>query len=262
MGPRIPRTFLPPISFHSPSFSNLHDFFQSLSMEFVWRFHHETWDEPWTSDDFPEDETVYQRDNRLESKAWWENENSEIVRFLHDELSFQWPWGFTIYRTVYTPESKKQWGTVLEAISKSIMEDLDEDEPSRIFQQGYRPLVFDDPAQFDDATLDEIRDHFREVQESDNGNDGVRFRWCLVINENALQSILGHPEPQKDGWVTVVDPNYQGGSNYNTQYYPGYFRLHLKYLWSLTCIGRALELDDLCRRMNGPDDIPWFDSDM
>ncbi|KUL85209.1 hypothetical protein ZTR_08924 [Talaromyces verruculosus] len=195
----------------------------------------------------------------------WENTNSEVVEFLHDELPFQWPWGFTIYRTVYTSESDQYWGTVLEAISKVVMKRLDEDEPSRIFQEGYRPLVFDDPAEFNEATLDKIRDHFREVQESDNGNAGVRFRWCLVIDDGALQSILRHPEPksgQKGGWVTVVDPNYQRGSSYNTRYYPGYFRLYLGYLWSLMGIGRALELDELCGRMDGPDDIPWFDTDM
>ncbi|EEA21200.1 hypothetical protein PMAA_049980 [Talaromyces marneffei ATCC 18224] len=126
--------------------------------------------------------------------------------------------------------------------------------------------LFDDPAKFNGATLDKIRDHFREVQDSEKGNDGVRFRWCLVIDEGALQFILRHPEPlrdQKGGWVAVVDPNYQGGTSYNTRYYPGYLlRLYLKYLWSLTRIGRALELDELCGRMNGPDDIPWFDSDM
>ncbi|GAM33331.1 hypothetical protein TCE0_004r00154 [Talaromyces pinophilus] len=237
-------------------------------METVWRFHHETWDEPWSSNDFPAGESkeeIKQRLRRLTSEAWWENTNSEVVEFLHDELPFQWPWGFTIYRTVYTSESDQYWDTVLEAISKIAMERLDEDEPSRIFQEGYRPLVFDDPAQFNEATLDKIRDHFREVQESDNGNDGVRFRWCLVIDDGALQSILRHPEPesgQEGGWVTVVDPSYQGGSSYNTRYYPGYFRLYLGYLWSLVGIGSALELDDLCGRMDGPDDIPWFDPDI
>lgn len=84
----------------------------------------------------------------------------------------------------------------------------------------------------------------------------------MVIDEGDLQSILYYPEPQKGGWVTVVDLNYQGSSNYNTQYYPGYFRLYLNYLWRLTRIGGALELDELCGRMNERDDIPWFDPDM
>lgn len=242
-------------------------------MEAIWRFHHETWDEPWSTNDFPAGESqedTEQRLRRLTSKAWWGNTKNEIVNFLHDEFPSQWPWGFTIYRTVYTSESDQYWDTVLEAISKNVMEglgeeSLDEDEPSRIFQEGYQPLIFDDPAQFNEATLDKIRDHFREVQESDNGNYGVRFRWCLVIDDGALQSFLRHSEPksgQEGGWVTVVDPDYQGGSSYNTRYYPGYFRLYLEHLWSLTRIGRALELDDLCGRMDGPDDIPWFDTGM
>ncbi|EED14883.1 hypothetical protein TSTA_043540 [Talaromyces stipitatus ATCC 10500] len=113
--------------------------------------------------------------------------------------------------------------------------------------------------------LDEIRRYFRAVRESDNGHQGVRSRWCVVIDEGALQSIIRHPEPQsgrKGDWVTVVDPNYRGGSSYNTRYYPGYFRLYLDDLWSLTRIGRALGLDDVCGRMKGPNDVPWFDSDM
>ncbi|EED17199.1 conserved hypothetical protein [Talaromyces stipitatus ATCC 10500] len=159
------------------------------------------------------------------SEPWWKNTNNEVVQFLHDELPFQWPWGYTIYRTVYTPESNQHWDALLEAISKSIYRSLDEDEPSRIFQEGYRPLAFDDSAQFNGATLDKIRNHFKEVRESDNGHQGVRFRWCLVIDEAALQSIIRHP-----GWVTVVDPNYQEDSSCNTEYYLGYFRLYLKYL--------------------------------
>lgn len=181
------------------------------------------------------------------------------MRFLHDELPNQWPWGYTIYRTVYTPESNQHWDAVLEAISKNVYADLDlhEDKPSQIFKEGYRPLVFDDPAQFDGATLDEIRNNFREVRESDNRNQGVRFRWCLVIDESALQSVIRRP-----GWVTVVDPKYRGGNSYSRQYYSGYFRIYLNDLWGLTRIGRALGLDDVCGRMKGPNDIPWFDSDM
>jgi hypothetical protein len=168
------------------------------------------------------------------------------VRFLYEELSLQWPWGYTIYRTIYTPESSQHWDAILEAISKNtyagLGPDLHDDEPSRIFKEVYRPLFFNDPAQFDSKTLDEIRKHFRVFRKSDtNGNQGVRFRWCLVIDEGALQSMIHHP-----GWVTVVDPNYRGGSSYNTQYYPGYFRLYLSDLWSLTRIGRALGLDDVC----------------
>uniref|UniRef100_A0A093VRD0 Uncharacterized protein n=1 Tax=Talaromyces marneffei PM1 TaxID=1077442 RepID=A0A093VRD0_TALMA len=129
--------------------------------------------------------------------------------------------------------------------------DLHDDEPSRIFKEGYRPLGFNDPAQFNGATLDEIRKHFRAFRESDtNGNQDVRFRWCLVIDEGALQSFIRHPR-----WVTVVDPNHRGGSSYNTQYYPGYLRLYLSDLWSLTRIGRALGLDDVCGTMKGTDDV-------
>ncbi|KUL84938.1 hypothetical protein ZTR_07852 [Talaromyces verruculosus] len=234
-------------------------------MENVWRFHHESWDEPWTSNDFPAGESekeIDQRLRRLSSEPRWESTKNEVVRFLHKELTSQWPWGYTIYRTVYTPESDQHWDGVLGAIIENTYDgvslDLHEDEPSRILKEGYRPVVLNDPAQFDGATLDDIRKHFRAFRESYNGgNQEVRFRWCLVIDEGALQSIIRQPS-----WVTVVDPNYQEGNIYNTQYYPGYFRLYLSDLWSLARIGRALGLDDVCGTMKTPNDVPWFDSDM
>ncbi|PCH02353.1 Hypothetical protein PENO1_035320 [Penicillium occitanis (nom. inval.)] len=234
-------------------------------MDAIWHFHHETWDEPWSSDDFPAGESEKETDQRLRylsSKPWWKNTKNEVVQFLHKELTSQWPWGYTIYRTIYTPESDQHWDAFLDAISKNtyagLGSDLHDNEPSRIFKEGYRPLVFDEPAQFNGATLDEIRKHFRAFRDGDtNGNQEVRFRWCLVIDEGALQSFIRH-----SSWVTVVDPNYRGGSSYNTQYYPGYLRLYLSDLWSLTRIGRALGLDDVCGTMKGPDDVAWFDSDM
>lgn len=239
-------------------------------MEVIWRFHHENWDEPWSSVDFPVGESEKETDEsirRLKSEPWWEPTLNTLVRFLQDELPYQWPWGYTIYRTVYSPESNQHWNTTVEAIRKyayaSLGGELNNDKPSRIFQEGYRPLIFDDQAQFDGATLDDIRRHFQVIMDSDNGQKGVRFRFCLVIDEGALQSIIQHPEPQKPrqrgAWVTVVDPHYCGGSSYNTRYYPGYFRLLLDDLWEMTRIGDALELDELCGRMKGPDDIPWFD---
>ncbi|KAF3385728.1 hypothetical protein DPV78_012513 [Talaromyces pinophilus] len=63
-------------------------------MEIVWRFHHDTWDKPWPSDDFPARESkeeINQRLRRLTSKRWWENTKSDVVKFLHNELPFQWP---------------------------------------------------------------------------------------------------------------------------------------------------------------------------
>ncbi|KAG2419893.1 hypothetical protein HFD88_004690 [Aspergillus terreus] len=242
-------------------------------MEVTWRFHHENWDEPWASDDFPVGESkqeIRQRIRRLKSEPWWDDTTNTVVRFLHDELPYQWPWGYTIYRTVYTPESSQHWKATTEAIPKHVYASakgqLNNEKPSRIFQEGYRPLIFDDQAQFDGATLDEVRRHFKAIRNSDNGDTGVRFRFCLVIDEGALQSIIQHPEPQKPSrngaWVTVIDPDYTGGGSYNTRYYLGYFRIHLNDLWRLTYLEDALELDEVCGKMKGPDDIPWFDSDI
>lgn len=87
----LPPTFSLRFLHSLPLFFNLYDFPQTLQMETVWCFHYETWDEPWSSDDFPAGESreeINRRLRRLTSKAWWENRNSEVVEFLHDELPF------------------------------------------------------------------------------------------------------------------------------------------------------------------------------
>lgn len=68
-----------------------------ISMQANWRFHHESWAKPWSSDDFLAGESknqIKQRLCRLISEPWWENTRNEVVQVLHDELPNRWPWGF------------------------------------------------------------------------------------------------------------------------------------------------------------------------
>ncbi|KAJ5209447.1 hypothetical protein N7449_003826 [Penicillium cf. viridicatum] len=62
------------------------------------------------------------------------------------------------------------------------------------------------------------------------GPFGNRFRWCLVIDKEALQSLIRHQKPLavplqveedstegSEAWVTVVEPEYEQEKLVNTQ---------------------------------------------
>jgi hypothetical protein len=44
-------------------------------------FHHETWQEQWTSPKFPLDESLSTRERRFEHKAWWDAHHYNIKLF-------------------------------------------------------------------------------------------------------------------------------------------------------------------------------------
>jgi hypothetical protein len=76
----------------------------------------------------------------------------------------------------------------------------------RILRDGYRSLVFDDKAELDGATIDEVAKKFKGFADSEVLTSGTRFRWCLIIDERALRSIIRYPEP-----VQFSAPPSQGG---------------------------------------------------
>lgn len=97
----------------------------------------------------------------------------------------------------------------MEAIRENVFARLDwqlnnlpnqDEKPHRLIREGYRSLVFDDQAQFDGATYDQIRQHFKALVDADlasGGGYGVRFQFCLVIDEPSLRSIIRNPEPRE-----------------------------------------------------------------
>ncbi|KAK4870961.1 hypothetical protein LT330_000198 [Penicillium expansum] len=242
-----------------------------------WWFHHESWTTPWssTSGDFPPEETEREHRHRLRQlriQPWFTSAGCEATSLLKNEIRRRWPWGYTIYRTVYTPESDLYWDAAVDAVRAHIFATLDwhlehgrrENEQShRLLRDGYRSLVFEDKTRFDGATIAQVREDFRAFVDNDVGALGNRFRWCLVFNEEALQSFIRYPEPlalpdqeradptEKSGaWVIVVEPKYE-----QTAQYSGYMRIHLNRLFRLANMGDVVPMSEMCTLF---ENIPWY----
>jgi hypothetical protein len=255
---------------------------------FSWKFHHENWDTPWQSQsgDFPAHETDLEHMNRqrlFKIQSWFRLASCEATQLLRQEFN-RWPWGYTIYRTVYTPESDIQWKAAADAIRANIFATLDwalqhgrrqDKQAHRLLRDGYRSLVFKDKANLEGASIDQVREQFKAFVTSDPGAFGTRFRWCLVIDEEALQSFIRHPQPaefcellQPDGiekngaWVTVVDPVFELDTKprRGKRSYRGYMRCHLNRLESLAWAGCVNHMSEIIHQ--GPDGIPWFEDNI
>jgi hypothetical protein len=66
-------------------------------------YHHPLWPTPWFHPDFTNEATQTWR------KEPWYQENRLSQQFLYPPVPSKFPWGYIIYRTVYTPESDKLW---------------------------------------------------------------------------------------------------------------------------------------------------------
>jgi len=92
------------------------------------------------------------------------------VKFLRQSLSQ--PWGFVIYRTVYTPASDEKWEAALAKlrayIYASVVRELYRDrgtnaaplnpQPCDKVRETYQPMVFQDRETSDGASVDVIRE--------------------------------------------------------------------------------------------------------
>ncbi|KGO42823.1 hypothetical protein PEX1_042360 [Penicillium expansum] len=243
-----------------------------------WWFHHESWTTPWssTSGDFPPEETEREHEQRvrqLKIQPWFKRASCEATGLLTYELPLRWPWGYTIYRTVYTPESDLYWEAAADAIRSNIFATLDwelhhgrrqHEQSHRILRDGYRSLVFDDETRFDGASIAQVREDFRAFVESEVGALGNRFRWCLVIDEEALKCFIRHQKSlagqseqdstqESEPWVTVVEPKYE---QEQSSQYAGYMRIPLSRLFRLARLGDMVPMSQMCTIS---EDIPWYE---
>ncbi|KAJ5499307.1 hypothetical protein N7453_008358 [Penicillium expansum] len=229
-----------------------------------WWFHHESWTTPWssTSGDFPPEETEREHRHRLRQlriQPWFTSAGCEATSLLKNEIRRRWPWGYTIYRTVYTPESDLYWDAAVDANTV----DARTSNPIGFYAMGIAVSCSRIKTRFDGATIAQVREDFRAFVDNDVGALGNRFRWCLVFNEEALQSFIRYPEPlalpdqeradptEKSGaWVIVVEPKYE-----QTAQYSGYMRIHLNRLFRLANMGDVVPMSEMCTLF---ENIPWY----
>lgn len=95
----------------------------------------------------------------------------------------------------------------------------------RILYNEYCTLVFLNKNRFDKTEISQIRKYFKVFAANNSDPSDIRFRWCLIIDEDILQLFIQYSKPRKpsvlsDGieensaWMTVV------GSEYNLDSYP------------------------------------------
>ncbi|CEJ61909.1 hypothetical protein POX_h09379 [Penicillium oxalicum] len=252
--------------------------------------HHPSWPERWSHPEF----TGPLRDLRKRwcKQPWYKHNTRPSVMFIK-RLSCL-PWGFVIYRTVYTAESDRLWSTCLAKIDRYVhwsIGDIDEDEypdsdpfPEKFVRETYKNVIFEDRERWEGASLEQIRADFKQYSEFLGMEDGSHIPWskaCLVIDEQCLNSIVSafeDPEesanwrgPQrgfvieKGGYimlkpfVVMVDPTFRPGESYDTPGYQGYMRVEIDDIWEAAVELRLSTVQEMCPNVTPAEMIPVYD---
>ncbi len=219
-------------------------------------YYHPTWAQRWSHPDFTGD-----CDRKLAS--WLKQGGDQTTRFLFSAMNYKFPWGFIIYRTVYTPESDEQWPIAMNILDLIINDAIDTElqekirrknpedpepngEPARLVRESRKDVIFSDKRYWNEAGTEQIRQHFREYLRASKGTIYGRFKGCLVIDEFCLKSIIcsHNPQPSLDerpsdsfkpftAMVGMIDGQYPDIRN--DPCYTGFMRVYVDFLWDLYC---------------------------
>ncbi|KAJ6110914.1 hypothetical protein N7486_003149 [Penicillium sp. IBT 16267x] len=223
-----------------------------------------------------------ERRARWIQQPWLKDHDRTSVNFIGN---FKWPWGFSIYRTVYTPESDKVWTSCLDKITRYIHWEIDHIDGSRyagqnpfpetIIKETYKSVIFEDRERWDRASWDQIRADFNAHSESlgvEVGDDVPRFTACLVIDEKCSRSIMrayDNPKDQKGsstmgmvsrmGFVGMIDPTYSESNSYCTNLYRGFMRVQINRLYDLAARQLTyVSMDEICPSVFGLGKVPVY----
>ncbi|KAJ5333626.1 hypothetical protein MYU51_011499 [Penicillium brevicompactum] len=212
-------------------------------------YHHPVWSQRWHHPEITE-ETSWER----EQESWFENVPSRSRhRFLFDCPS-NLPWGFIIYRTVYTTESEELWPIALEriaqrlkrGISSQVRVNSNESYLKQLIEESHKDVIISDPNRWNNASIQQVRSHFIEYLRKIKAEELVgqsRFASCLVIDEKSLKSIIADGG-EKYGFLGAIDPQYNPEEGYDYASYRGYMRVQVKALgdlymqldWNFMCV--------------------------
>lgn len=139
------------------------------------------------------------------------NTVDNIERYLEED--HHRTWGFIVYRCVYGDDAA--WDTFISRFRQEIRDILQ-------FYNGLDMMdsldmtVISDPDSLDGASTSAVREHFRQwavraPQEEQGTGPGLsqRYRYCIQVDEEALQSVLDGPGPSplhrpSDGYVNLI----------------------------------------------------------
>ncbi|GKT66568.1 hypothetical protein ColTof4_04060 [Colletotrichum tofieldiae] len=157
------------------------------------------------------------------------------IAFHDGSHNYPYCWGFTIFRTVYTPGSDEAFAKAIDRLAIYAKQYADDDIlhkrlpneeprdplPNRELWSRYYNEAVEDPETLANAGVEEVGRRFdawvSEHFDSGGGKRGVpnsRFRLCLMLDQQSIDSILAMPENPRTGlrddphifdrWVKVV----------------------------------------------------------
>ncbi|KAJ5892339.1 hypothetical protein N7504_009030 [Penicillium tannophilum] len=151
---------------------------------------------------------------------------------LYHKLKVHPNWGYVIYRTTYSPQSDAQFSTAVKYIEASVKKSLfgecayKNESPPGVNPAIYEEIwakhsltVIEDAALFDGASTDSIRAHFEAWVDTQGQRDSFnRYRMCIVIDEECLQTLLGtsvealeqETEYKRQNKALCEDDTYEG----------------------------------------------------
>ncbi|CAG8011762.1 unnamed protein product [Penicillium salamii] len=198
-------------------------------------YHHPVWPQRWHHP-----ELTKEAFSKYKQELWFKDAADRPSRRILTQLfPCNLPWGFIIYRTVYTPESEELWPIVLERIAKRLKEGVmseAKDNESRVEQlmvKSHKNVIISDPHRWNTASIPQIRSHFVEYLRKLNQTgcpDIPRLAACLVVDEKSLNSIV---KDEQLGFLGVIDGWYNPEEKYDFASYRGFMRVQLIALWNL-----------------------------
>jgi hypothetical protein len=211
-------------------------------------YHHPSWPQRWSHPEFTGDYL-----NNWIKAPWSKQKRRRTTRFLFPSPDSKFPWGYMIYRTVYTAESDELWPIAMDkltqvmnySIESELYADIRHKEPEdpepdptaeQLVKESHKDVIFSDKKFWDGASIEQVRQHFTEYLHASKGRGDGRFEGCLIIDERSLKSIIASPiTPQRHsqpyGFVGMIDGRYP-----ETQYepqYTGFMRVEIRCLWPL-----------------------------
>jgi hypothetical protein len=206
------------------------------------------------------------------------------------------PWGWVIYRTVYTPESDMLWpraiNTIHTYLAHNLRETLSWTNESRSHAANMAKLEnlwMSDVSLFNQASIEDLRGHFTswlqtqhtEDEEGEKNLPRVRFCTFLVIDQFTLHTIANAPDPEGRGargpMIKVVSAQRDerrldraGGSGRGRgpeaekegKMFPGWLNcriLYLRELWER--VDEYMSLYEICPREFADEEGPVWEPD-
>ncbi|KAL6229169.1 hypothetical protein BDW75DRAFT_235411 [Aspergillus navahoensis] len=113
------------------------------------------------------------------------------------------PWGFTIYRTIYTPLSETHFAEIIELINVLTKENIrtweggygtpeEKSAAKTTLLEHYQPIIMNDKTRFDGMTLDNVRSHYQAyIEASQDELVCTNENFFVVIDEEVVQTLAG-----------------------------------------------------------------------